>query len=56
VKWSAEDLVDEGFTTYVLWDLTRPVDPASDGAVRAFLERRGVGLLESSMVLREAGT
>jgi nicotinamidase/pyrazinamidase len=56
VKWSAEDLVDEGFTTYVLWDLTRPVDPASDGTVRASLERRGVGLLESSMVLREAGT
>lgn len=56
VKWSAEDLIDEGFTTYVLWDLTRPVDPSTDAAVHDALERRGVGLLESSMVLREVGT
>jgi nicotinamidase/pyrazinamidase len=56
VQWSAEDLIDEGFTTYVLWDLTRPVDPASDPAVRDILERRGVGILESATVLRKAGT
>ena len=56
VKWSAEDLIDEGFTTYVLWDLTRPVDPASDATVRADLDRRGVGILESAIILREART
>lgn len=51
VRWSAEDCVDEGFTTYVLWDLTRPVDPASDPEVRSALERRGVGILDSADVL-----
>jgi nicotinamidase/pyrazinamidase len=42
VLWSSEDAADAGFTTTVLWDLTRPVDPASDAAVRATLERKGV--------------
>ena len=51
VRWSAEDCVDEGFTTYVLWDLTRPVDPASDSEVRSALDRRGVGILNSADVL-----
>jgi nicotinamidase/pyrazinamidase len=54
VKWSAEDLIDEGFTTYVLWDLTRAVDPAGDPRVRQDLERRGVGILDSSEMLRGA--
>jgi nicotinamidase/pyrazinamidase len=51
VRWSAEDATDEGFTTYVLWDLTRPVDPASDAEVRDALERRVVGLLDIEDVL-----
>jgi nicotinamidase/pyrazinamidase len=42
VKWSAEDAVDAGFRSIVLWDLTRPVDPTSDDAVRQDLERAGV--------------
>ena len=42
VKWSAEDAAAAGFDTRVLWDLTRPVDSSSDGAVRADLERAGV--------------
>jgi nicotinamidase/pyrazinamidase len=42
VKWSAEDAVAAGFRTIVLWELTRPVDPRSDGLVRAALERVGV--------------
>ena len=54
VKWSAEDCVDEGFTTYVLWDLSRPVDPSSDAGVREDLQRRGVGIFDSSQVLEEA--
>ena len=51
VRWSAEDAIDEGYTTYVIWDLTRPVDPGSDAAVRDALERRGVGILESDQLL-----
>jgi nicotinamidase/pyrazinamidase len=42
VKWSAEDAAAAGFRTTVLWELTRPVDPASDARVRADLERAGV--------------
>ncbi|MGZ8414698.1 MAG: nicotinamidase [Gemmatirosa sp.] len=44
VKWTAEDAVAAGFRTTVLWDLTRPVVPDSDAAVRADLERAGVRL------------
>jgi nicotinamidase/pyrazinamidase len=47
VKWSAEDAAAEGFETRVLWDLTRPVDPASDYATRADLEKAGVGIVDS---------
>jgi nicotinamidase/pyrazinamidase len=51
VRWSAEDAVDEGFTTYVLWDLTRPIDPSSDESVRDTLTHRGVGIFDSARVL-----
>ena len=42
VKWSAEDAAAAGFRTTMLWELTRPVIPASDATVRADLERAGV--------------
>ena len=42
VKWSAEDSAAAGFDTTVLWELTRAVQPSSDDAVRADLERAGV--------------
>ncbi len=45
VKWTAEDAVAEGFRVRVFWELTRPVDPASDPTVRSDLERRGVELI-----------
>jgi len=48
VKWTAEDAVETGFTTYFIWDLTRPVDPGSDSRVRDELERRGVSVVESA--------
>jgi len=51
VKWSAEDAVHEGFAPHVIWDLTRPVDPASDAAVRAALEAAGVDIVESDALL-----
>jgi nicotinamidase/pyrazinamidase len=47
VKWSAEDAVDAGFETTVLWELTRPVDPGSDDAVRKALEDKGVNLVDA---------
>ena len=47
VKWSAEDAAAAGFRTTVLWDLTRPVVPASDAQVRADLERAGVRVADA---------
>lgn len=47
VAWSAEDAAAAGFRTYVIWDLTRPVDPASDGPVHQHLAGCGVQLVTS---------
>jgi nicotinamidase/pyrazinamidase len=47
VKWSAEDAVDSGFRTKVLWDLTRPVEVSSDEQVRQDLLARGVEIVHS---------
>jgi len=51
VKWSAEDAVDAGFQVTVIWDATRPVDPASDDRVRSDLERIGVHIALSGELL-----
>lgn len=48
VKWSAEDAAAAGLHAVVLWDLTRPVDPSSDEAVRSDLERAGVEVRRSA--------
>jgi len=48
VKWTAEDAVAAGFATLVMWDLTRPVDPRSDGRVREQLLQAGVGIVNSA--------
>jgi nicotinamidase/pyrazinamidase len=45
VKWTAEDAVAEGFNVHLHWNLTRPVDPASDENVRECLTRLGIELL-----------
>ncbi len=42
VLWSAQDAAEAGFRTTVLWELTRPVDPGSDGSVRKTLAEHGV--------------
>ena len=47
VRWSAEDAVDAGFATTVIWDLTRGVEPDSDDDVRAALLGKGVQMLSS---------
>lgn len=46
VLWTAQDAIEAGFRAHVLWDLTRPVSPASDPATRAALARAGIGLIE----------
>lgn len=48
VKWTAEDAAGAGFETWLLWDLTRGVDPGNDARVRADVERLGVHVVESS--------
>lgn len=47
VKWTAEDAVEAGCRTHLLWDLTRSVQPEHDEAVRKALEDIGVIVLES---------
>lgn len=42
VRWTAQDAAELGFATTVLWDLTRPVEPADDADVEAALAERGV--------------
>jgi nicotinamidase/pyrazinamidase len=42
VRYTADDAAEAGFRTHVLWDLTRPVDPEADAAVREGLAARGV--------------
>ena len=48
VKWSAEDAAGAGFSTVVVWDLTRPVDPRSDDRVRDELASAGVAIIDST--------
>ena len=50
VKWTAEDAAELGFSTTVLWDLTRPVDPASDSSVAAALGTAGVRIADAAAV------
>ena len=47
VKWTAEDAVEAGFRTTLLWDLTRSVRPEHDEALRSALRARGVELVDS---------
>lgn len=42
VRWTALDAADMLFSTLFIWDLTRPVDPATDETVRTELTRKGV--------------
>lgn len=47
VKWTAEDAVDAGFNTWLLWDLTRSVDPGGDAALETALTQQGVTIIDS---------
>jgi nicotinamidase/pyrazinamidase len=50
VKWTAEDAVELGFSTTVLWDLTRPVHAASDASVAATLGAAGARIADAAAV------
>jgi hypothetical protein len=45
VRDAPEDAADSSFTVRVLWHLTRPVYPGSDGRVRTRLAARGVDVV-----------
>ncbi|WP_201312730.1 bifunctional nicotinamidase/pyrazinamidase [Dyella sp. EPa41] len=47
VLWTAQDAVDLGYRTHVVWDLTRPVTPDTDIATRVRFDQLGVDTLES---------
>jgi nicotinamidase/pyrazinamidase len=51
VRWTAEDAAREGFTVRVIWDLTRPVDPESDGRVRDAFAAAGVEIVDADALL-----
>jgi nicotinamidase/pyrazinamidase len=48
--WTAQDAVELGFRTHVLWDLTRPVsaDADADLATRVRYDQLGVEVIDSS--------
>jgi nicotinamidase/pyrazinamidase len=48
VKFSAEDAAEAGFETYLIWDLTRAIDPDGDESVRRGLTERGVRIIDSA--------
>lgn len=45
VLWTAQDAVALGFRARLLWELTRPVTPASDADTRLALAAQGIGIL-----------
>ena len=47
VLWTAQDAVNLGFKTHVLWELTRPVTPETDITTRTRFEQLGVDVVES---------
>jgi nicotinamidase/pyrazinamidase len=48
VLWTAQDALELGFRTHLLWDLSRPVTPDTDAATRATLLVQGITITEAS--------
>jgi len=46
VLWTAQDAIAAGFRVGLLWELSRPVSPASDDATRAAMAAHGIALVE----------
>jgi nicotinamidase/pyrazinamidase len=53
VGWTAEDAVEAGFRTTLVWDLTRSVDPSGDDELRRKLSRQGVRILTRDELMLE---
>jgi nicotinamidase/pyrazinamidase len=51
VLWTAQDAVDLGFKANLLWDLSRPVTPASDQATRVSLQAAGIAIVHAGDLL-----
>jgi nicotinamidase/pyrazinamidase len=47
VLWTAQDAVDLGFRTHLLWDLSRPVMPSSDASTRETLMAKGIHIIDA---------
>jgi nicotinamidase/pyrazinamidase len=52
VCWTAQDAAEERFSTTVLWDLSRPVDPANDRRVRDDFGQRRIRIADSGQLPR----
>lgn len=48
VSWTAQDAAHLGFSTTVIWDLSRAVDPANETDVERGLRARGVSIVDSA--------
>jgi len=48
VLWTAQDALELGFRTRVVWDLCRPVTPDTDAATRGTLQAQGIAIVEAS--------
>ena len=48
VLWTAQDAVAADFRARLLWDLSRPVAPGGDEALRAALDEAGIGIAAST--------
>lgn len=48
VLWTAQDAIAAGFRVGLLWELSRPVSPASDDATRAAMAAHGIALVEGA--------
>jgi nicotinamidase/pyrazinamidase len=55
VAWSAEDAFDTGFRVWVIWDLCRSIDPASDDNLRKGLEGRGIKIVNAEQLYESRG-
>ena len=53
VLWTAQDAVDLGFRTHLLWDLTRPVTPTTDQATRETLATLGIPIADAGTLRRD---
>jgi nicotinamidase/pyrazinamidase len=51
VRWSAEDALQEEFRVFVVWDLSRSIDPSSDDSLRRDLIQRGAKIVSVQSLL-----